>query len=423
MRKRSSVFCRSISIVVSVLMLIMLMPIHAFAASNHSYTIGFVDANGNRLYGTLEVYSRRDNHRDYYTLNTYNPTKTFTYVAEQYYDITFSNDDGYYRFFSHLDSRDITNTSIATSLLKVPYTVTVKNTNGQAVPNAQVRVTGTAGGTWDGTFATDSSGQCTIYAWENGYTKVEVYDGYNWQSQSVKPTTPGAKSLSFTIVERVSVPVKVKLGGSELDSGFILTATDGVDTVTGTGSTLMLKKGSTYSITAEHDEFDGIFMYSGAFSGTTTGYTVNASPTEVTVNAKLAKPKIAANFWAITLEDGSSLTLTPSQSTYLNGVSNKFSTASYSYSSDDTDVVTISQSEIKAVTYGSTKVRVKVTYGTDSAETIIQVNAPDNRSIVTIPSADTNAYVYDGTEKTYSWRRTALTPSPGTNVPTQESKM
>ena len=61
---------------------------------------------------------------------------------------------------------------------------------------------------------------------------------------------------------------------------------------------------------------------------------MNASPSTVTVNAKLATPRINANFWTLVLEDGSSLTLAPSQGTYLNGVSNKFGQATYSFSSD-----------------------------------------------------------------------------------------
>ena len=404
MKTMQKFFKQILCLIVAVVLMLSVAPINVFAV-DVNYILGFVNNDGQRLYGTLTVQNAYSGTRTY-ELTQYQETITFVANSGSYYNVTFQNDDGYYRFFTFLGTTEEYNFDKGNTpamLLKVPYTVHVKYENGSAASGIQVE------SNYDGQKkTTSSSGQCTIYATESYDTNIKVFDGYKWISKTVRPSTPGRKTIDFIIEKRVSVPVKVMLGGSEV-TATRLTATSGDDTVTVPGNSIALLQGRTYTVNAEHYELlTGGIVYlecTNGFSGSAS-YTATESPATLVINAMLNKPQLS--YWdystgslsILYLNDGDSKTLSIGSS-FSFSVENRISEgATYTFTSSNPDVFTVNGGSITVTGAGSASLTVKAVFGTEQKSSIITIKVP--KKSVEYPASDTNTYTYTGSEQTYN---------------------
>ena len=219
---------RIVCLLLALLLTVSLLPMAAFAA-DVQYKIGFVDQDGNRIYGSVSIQNAYDGTR-YFTTSSSTPYITFTATSSRYYNVTFQNNDGYYRFYTFLASTDDTakdKSAVSCMALRVPYTVTVRYADGTLATGVKVRADYEVGEQ-----TTNGSGQCTVYGAVNRDVTVEAFDGQNWVGTVIRPATPGPKTLELTIEKRVAVPIKVLLGGQEFN-GFTVTASNAEETVSG----------------------------------------------------------------------------------------------------------------------------------------------------------------------------------------------
>ena len=127
MKTMQKFFKQILCLMVAVVLMLSVAPINVFAV-DVNYILGFVNNDGQRLYGTLTVQNAYSGTRTY-ELTQYQETITFVANSGSYYNVTFQNDDGYYRFFTFLGTTEEYNFDKGNTpamLLKVPYTVNVK---------------------------------------------------------------------------------------------------------------------------------------------------------------------------------------------------------------------------------------------------------------------------------------------------------
>jgi len=390
-------------LVAVVLLPVLLIPTRAATAS---YQLGFVDENGDRIYGTITVDGVYIMPKTY-TTTQYKPVVTFDAETGHYYDVTFQNDDGYYRFFTfHASSDDLykdkSNTSAA--LTKVPYTVTVKYKDGTVAAGVQVKADN-----FNTPTTTDANGQCTVYGTYAQTTTVQVFDGVNWVTQTIQPTTPGRKEISFTLDTRRLLPVKVMLNGQDVTNITEVTAVGGDETIKSTNGSLQLKENVTYSISAAHcekvSEYMGYpIMSQNGFSTGTTTYTVPKNPAAMTLNAALNKP--VAEYYDFSQQqepflftDGGVQTLALGKTKALD-IQNRIVGATYSFESSNTSVLSVSGSAITAVSAGEATLKIKVEYLGSTAVSSTTVRVPKVQITRPFPTNIFAEYTYDGTVQT-----------------------
>ena len=406
MKKKLGLSKKLISICLSLIMTLGLVQIPAITAkaADVPYQIGFIDENGNRLYGNLtikNIYGTRN-----FTLTEHNGgIINFTAESSRYYDLFFQNEDGYssgFTFLASLDDlyKDKRNTKAY--LTMVPYTVTVKYTDNTPAAGVKVR------SSYDNqNVTTDANGQCTIYTSVFQDVTIEVYDGKSWSGKAVRPGSAGRKTLDMTISRRKTVPVKIMLGGQEVTNASIEATAEG-DTVS--GNPLGLLYGKTYNIEAKHYETvvsSGYITFTTTYSdgySASTSYTVSETPTTITLNATLNYPKLSYYDYSTgqiamaELNHGDSYTLENGRQLSFS-VDNMISNAQYSYESSNPKVFTTNGGTIIAKGAGSATLTVRVQYGNDSKESKFTINVP--KKSIAIPAADSTVYNYTGKAQTY----------------------
>ncbi|MBQ1281437.1 MAG: hypothetical protein IIY16_04240 [Oscillospiraceae bacterium] len=391
---------RLVCIAFAVLVLVSLLAITA-AAADYTYEIGFVNENGQRIYGTITI--RASGLYRTFTTTSYSPTISFTGSSGTTYHVEFSNDDGYSRTYSFQpsqkdhDERD--RSAVVSYPLAVPYTVTVKYPDG--TPAVGVKVRDDNGG---GTKTTNSSGQAVATASTERNNVIEVFDGLNWVSKTVRPDSAGAKSIEFTIERRATVSYKVMVGGVDVSSVAKVTAVGDGETVAGADGALGLRAGKTYSISVAHEEFSGYFLLSGGFALSDYSYTAPATGNaEITLNAALQKPEldyfatVDGSFGLVTLRDGDTIHL-PYGGNFSYTVGNIPSGGSWTQKTSDPSVFDIPDI-VTATGVGEATLTVTTTLGTDSASSHFRVIVAKQR--IAIPEKPSEVYLYNGSEQTY----------------------
>lgn len=415
---------------------IMLLPalsLTAYAAQIE-YELGFVDENGQRLYGTINIDRGEYYLPQTFTTTQYTPTIKFNAESGQYYHITFQNEDGYYSFYtlraSEKDLIEKPKHSVTARLTRVPYTVTVRYQDGTVASGVQVRDNNLGTNT-----TTDSNGQCTVYGTSSQTTEVQVFDGVSWVTKGIYPNSPGPKTVDITIHKRQTVPVKVMMDGTDVTSISQASATGDGETVKSANGSLLLKEGITYQISAGQYEPGAIIMgfqnyYTGGFSSGETSYTVQKNPSVVTLTCSLNKPVASYYDYSIQYEpfrftDGGTQTLNYGQRVLLD-IENRIAGATYTFESADPNVLSVNGSVLEAKASGETTLKVKVEYLNSSATSVTTVRIPKNQIVVPYPSDIFAEYTYNGQELTLHYNENAaytVTGNKQTNAGTYPVKI
>ena len=427
---------------------IMLLPVLSLTAhaADFSYELGFVDLNGNRLYGQITVYNVYETPTKTLTTNQYNETVTFGATSGHEYHVTFTNADGYYGFYSFRASqKDYTEqdrSAARASLARAPYTVTVKYTDGTAASGVQVTDDNNfavsldnKGTTTHTSTTTNSNGQCTVYGNANRNTVVTVTNGFETKTQTINPANGGSRNLTFTLETRVEVPVKVMLDGQDVTAKSKITAVSGSETVTDANGKLFLAKGSQYAISASHSETGTSAMgfpitKEGGFTTSVTNYSVPQNPSALTLNATLSKPVPYYNDYSVQqapfrYPDGSTLELAYGKKRSFD-IENEINGATYTVQSSNPDVLSVTGYVLEAKAAGEATLTVKVQYLNSSATSTITVKVLKTQIDVPFSGDVLKTYTYNGQTQTMNLPESnayTITGNKQTNAGTHEVRI